>query len=125
MNSGRNLIFEEIEWFNGQRDGTAVFNNTYLQLPSTHANTRTTAAMSGSTLPQAFGLVRQLLADRPRVFQDLLRDGISAVSSSSSASASSSASGASGVSGAMLKGKGKLRAGETLVPDGHPFVSAK
>jgi hypothetical protein len=69
--------------------------------------------MSGSTLPQAFKLVRTLLSERPRAFQEILRDGLP-----------SSPSAATSTSTATLKGKGKLVAGESHVPDGHPFVSA-
>ena len=66
--------------------------------------------MSGSTLPQAFKLVRQLLSERPRAFQELLRDGISTFSGEELAPS--------------IKGKGKS-SGESVVPEGHPFVSAR
>lgn len=69
--------------------------------------------MSGSTLPQAFKLVRQLLSERPRAFQEILRDGLPSASAS-----------AATASIATVKGKGKLVAGESHVPEGHPFVSA-
>jgi hypothetical protein len=65
--------------------------------------------MSGSTLPKAFKLVRQLLSERPRAFQEILRDGLPASTASNTAT---------------VKGKGKLVAGESHVPEGHPFVSA-
>jgi hypothetical protein len=65
--------------------------------------------MSGSTLPKAFKLVRQLLSERPRAFQEILRDGLPAAATSNTAT---------------VKGKGKLVAGESHVPEGHPFVSA-
>jgi len=64
--------------------------------------------MSGSTLPKAFKLVRQLLSERPRAFQEILRDGLPAAPTAA----------------ATVKGKGKLVAGESHVPEGHPFVSA-
>lgn len=67
--------------------------------------------MSGSTLPKAFKLVRQLLSEKPRAFQEILRDGLPSTGASSNT--------------ASLKGKGKLVAGESNVPEGHPFVSAR
>lgn len=74
-------------------------------------------SMSGSTLPEAFRLVRQSLSARPRVFHDLLRDGIASFSGATSSNTSTGTG--------TVKGKGKLGAGETIVPEGHPFISAK
>jgi hypothetical protein len=70
--------------------------------------TITQPKMSGSTLPKAFKLVRQLLSERPRAFQEILRDGLPSAPTAT----------------ATVKGKGKLVAGESHVPEGHPFVSA-
>lgn len=99
-----------------------------------------------ATLTEAFSIVRQLLADGPRPFQDILRAGIAAVPGSGPSSASASdgvnaaeapvAEGSQGKS-ANAKGKGKerplvarqrkaeLARGQNVVPEGHPFISAK
>jgi hypothetical protein len=76
--------------------------------------------MSGSTLPQAFKLVRNLLTERPRAFQEILRDGLPATSSTSTSTTSTSTT-----TQMKGKGKGKLVPGGSHVPEGHPFVSAR
>lgn len=85
-------------------------------------------------LGPAFGLVRQLLSERPRTFQQLLHDGIAAVSQSTSSTdgpvEQNAESSTSADTGRVLsrKGKGKKRfvaAPITSVPHGHPFVSAR
>ena len=90
---------------------------------------------TAANLPQAFKLVRDLLAEQPRTFQELLRAGIAAVPSA----AGSSSAALSAEVEASGKGKGRAVAGggagrkalkgesavETVVPEGHPFVSAK
>lgn len=82
------------------------------------------SSMSNSSLPQAFRIVRQLLAERPRAFQEILRDGLPTTSTSTSSSASSQTSSTSNGKSSS-KGKGKLVAGASHVPADHPFVSAK
>lgn len=83
-----------------------------------------TSSMSNSSLPQAFRIVRQLLSERPRAFQEILRDGLPTTSTSTSSSASSQTSSTSNGKSSS-KGKGKLVAGASHVPADHPFVSAK
>lgn len=83
-----------------------------------HISIPISATMSGSTLPQAFKLVRNLLAERPRAFQEILRDGLPAAPSTSTSSASTTTT-------MRGKGKGRLVPGTSNVPEGHPFVSAR
>jgi hypothetical protein len=71
---------------------------------------------SSTTLPQAFKLVRQLLAEKPRAFQEIL------ATAAASTSATTSTTPTTGTG--KGKGKGRLVAGESHVPEGHPFVSA-
>ena len=87
-----------------------------------HIQIPISAIMSGSTLPQAFKLVRNLLAERPRAFQEILRDGLPAASSTSTSTSSASTTTTTTMRG---KGKGRLVPGTSNVPEGHPFVSAR
>jgi hypothetical protein len=101
-----------------------------------------TMSRTTTNLSPAFKLVRDLLAEQPRTFQELLRAGVAAVPSatptSTFASASSSSTGEinASTSGVNVKGKGKASAARKvqkaelsrmpgIVPEGHPFVSAK
>ena len=101
------------------------------------------AYIKQTNMSAAFGLVRQLLAERPRRFQQLVKDGVAAVSvgsssvkdgrnqaqSSTSTSSSAATSSAAATSVAGRKGKGKAAeqnvSSQTVVPEGHPFVSTK
>ena len=78
----------------------------------------------------AFKLVRDILADGPRSFQEILQAGIAAVPSTSGTSSQSPLDAlTTAVTG---KGKGKAPVGKKakaesavcVVPDGHPFVSS-
>ena len=83
------------------------------------------------SLPAAFKIVRQLLQQGPRPFQEILRDGIAAVPSSSKSAATNAQA---ATSTAAVKGKGKKNGvaqskstniKPSVVPSDHPFISAK
>jgi len=86
-------------------------------------------AQLNAPLPPAFRLVRQILSEQPRHFQEILKEGVAihkpqdgASSPSSSVSTASSSSSSRNVP--TPKGKRGEKA-VVKVPDGHPFVSAK
>ncbi|KAK4689288.1 hypothetical protein P7C73_g824, partial [Tremellales sp. Uapishka_1] len=94
---------------------------------------------SSSTLPTAFKLVRQLLAERPRHFHELIKDGVAAYGATTASTSQAVEAAPAVLEGERGKGKGRGRRGSSservspakqaaqakrAVPEGHPFVSA-
>lgn len=72
----------------------------------------------------AFALVRQLLQERPRHFQELLHDGIKALGGPTERSSTDVPAAGEAANKVNKKKKSKdVEAVENPVPEGHPFVS--
>ncbi len=84
-------------------------------------------AQLNAPLPPAFRLVRRILAERPRQFQDLLREAL-ALHTTESGDVAASSSTPTTVPAPPRRASGKGKKAENLAikfPEGHPFVSAK